>query len=115
MPESEKVRSNSRSSGSDTSVQLPEVERTPPPLMLLGIAVPLSLLLAVAGLFLFGWIAEEAMEQHTMRLDLAVRNWVHQHSSPAMTHAATSRFWGRYSCYHCSFSHCCAGGEQPFG
>lgn len=89
MPKSEKVRSHRRSSASDTNLQLPEIERARAPLMLLGIAVPLSLLLAVAGLFLFGWIAEEVMEQHTMRLDLAVRNWVHQYSSPVMTHAAS--------------------------
>lgn len=68
---------------------LPQAEQTRPPLMLLGIAVPLSLLLAVGGLFLFAWIAEEANEQHTMRFDLAIRNWVHQFSSPAMTRAAT--------------------------
>jgi undecaprenyl-diphosphatase len=68
--------------------QLPEAERRRPPLMLLGIAAPLSLLLAVGGLFLFAWIAEAVMAEHTMRFDLAVRNWVHQYSSPALTTAA---------------------------
>lgn len=69
--------------------KLPEAEVARPPMMLLGIAMPLSLLLAVGGLFLFAWIAEEANEQHTIRFDQAVRNWVHQFSSPGMTRAAT--------------------------
>lgn len=70
------------------STQLPEVERTRKPLMLLGIAVPLSLLLAVGGVFLFAWIAEEVMEQHTVRFDMAVRGWVHHYASPSLTRAA---------------------------
>lgn len=89
MPETEKARGNWRSSFSHPHSHLPEVERTRPPLMLLGLAVPLSLLLAVGGLFLFGWIAEEVAEEHTVRFDLAVRNWVHQYSSPTLTRAAT--------------------------
>jgi undecaprenyl-diphosphatase len=68
--------------------QLPELERTRQPLMLLGVVVPLSLLLATAGLFLFAWIAEEVMQERTLRFDLAVRNWLHQYSSPGLTHAA---------------------------
>jgi undecaprenyl-diphosphatase len=77
--------------------QLPEVERTRQSLVLLGVAVPLSLLLAAAGLFLFAWIAEEVMEEHTMRFDMGVRTWVHQFASPAMTHAAKVASWlGEY-------------------
>lgn len=72
----------------DSHVHLPEAERGRPPLLLLGIAAPLSLLLAVGGLFLFAWIAEAVTEEHTMRFDLAVRSWVHQYSSPALTRAA---------------------------
>ena len=58
--------------------------------MLLGIAAPSSLLLAAGGLFLFAWIAEAVMAEHTMRFDLAVRDWVHQYSSPALTRAAVA-------------------------
>lgn len=74
--------------GSASELQLPEAERARPPLRLLGVAVPLSLLVAVAAVFLFAWIAEEVWEQHSMQADLAVRNWVHQYSSPALTRAA---------------------------
>jgi undecaprenyl-diphosphatase len=72
----------------ESNSHLPEAEQTRPPLTLLGIAVPLSLLLAVGGLFLFAWIAEEVVKEHTLRFDLAVRNWVHQYSSPSLTRAA---------------------------
>jgi undecaprenyl-diphosphatase len=67
---------------------LPEAERGRRPLVLLGVAIPLSLLIAVAALFLFAWIAEEVMEEHTRRFDSAVRGWVHQFSSPWLTSAA---------------------------
>jgi undecaprenyl-diphosphatase len=67
---------------------LPEAERARQPLVLLGIAVPVSLLLAVAGLFLFAWIAGEVMEEHTMRFDLAVRASIHRNASLTMTRAA---------------------------
>lgn len=74
--------------GSTSEMRLPEAERAQPPLRLLGVAVPLSLLVAVAAVFLFAWIAEEVWEQHSMHADLAVRNWVHHYSSPALTRAA---------------------------
>lgn len=81
----------------DSNAQLPAVERQPKPLAFLGVAVPLSLLLAVAGLFLFAWIAEEVMEDHTRRFDTAIRGWIHQWSSPGMTTAANLASWlGEY-------------------
>jgi undecaprenyl-diphosphatase len=49
-------------------------------LLLLG-----ALLAAVVALFVFGWIAEEVMEGDTQRVDLFVRNAVHQHATPALT------------------------------
>jgi len=59
--------------------------------------VPLSLLISIAGLFLFGWIAEEVVKDHTQRFDSAIRGWVHQFSSPAMTTAAKTASWiGEY-------------------
>jgi undecaprenyl-diphosphatase len=67
---------------------LPEAERTRRPFTLLGVAIPLSLLVAVAALFFFAWIAEEVAEDHTRRFDMAVRGWVHQYSSPFLTRAA---------------------------
>lgn len=77
--------------------QLPKVEREEKPLLFLGVAVPLSLLLAIAGLFLFAWIAEEVMEDHTRRFDNAIRGWIHQYSSPSMTTAAQVASWlGEY-------------------
>lgn len=67
---------------------LPEAERGRRPSKLLGVAIPLSLLIAIASLFVFAWIAEEVLEQHTRRFDSAVRDWVHQFSSPWLTGAA---------------------------
>lgn len=67
--------------------QLPKVERAPKP-PLVGLAIPLSLLLAALLLFLFSWIAEEVLENHTRNFDSAIRNAVHQHASPALTRAA---------------------------
>src|SRR5215467_4606614 len=79
------------------NAQLPEVERERKPLALLGVAIPVSLLVAAGGLFLFAWIAEEVMEDNTRRFDTAVRGWVHQYSSPAMTSAAKIASWlGEY-------------------
>lgn len=77
--------------------QLPAVERQPKPLVFLRVAVPLSLVLAAGGLFLLAWIAEEVIEDHTRRFDSAIRSWVHQYSSPAMTTAAQVASWlGEY-------------------
>jgi undecaprenyl-diphosphatase len=81
----------------DLNSQLPEVEREKKPLAFLGLAVPFSLLLAIAALFLFAWIAEEVVEDHTRRLDAAIRGWVHQYSSPTITEAAKAASWiGEY-------------------
>lgn len=74
--------------GSTSDLQLPEAERARPSLMLLSVAVPLSLVVAVGALFLFAWIAKGVWEQHTVRADLAIRDWVHHYSSPALTRAA---------------------------
>jgi undecaprenyl-diphosphatase len=69
-------------------LRLPEAERGRRPFKFLGVAIPLSLLIAVAALFVFAWIAEEVLEDHTRRFDTAVRGWVHQFSSPWLTRAA---------------------------
>lgn len=81
----------------DVNSQLPKAERVEKPLAFLGVAIPLSLLLSVAGLFLLAWIAEEVMEDHTRRFDGAVRSWVHEFASPSMTTAAKTASWlGEY-------------------
>jgi undecaprenyl-diphosphatase len=49
-----------------------------------------SLAVAVLSLFLFGRLASEMREGDTARFDLAVRSWVHQFASPAMTRAMTA-------------------------
>src|SRR5947209_3240561 len=68
--------------------QLPEVEQTPKPDALLGVAIPFSLIVAVLLLLLFGWISEEVLSEHTRNFDTAVRAAIHQYSSPALTRAA---------------------------
>src|SRR5215475_2981428 len=67
--------------------QLPKLERAPKP-PLVGLAIPLSLLLAALLLFLFAWIAEEVLENHTRNFDSSIRNAVHLRASPALTRAA---------------------------
>ena len=69
--------------------QLPKLERAPKP-PLVGLAIPLSLLLAALLLFFFAWIAEEVLENHTRNFDFAIRNAIHQHASPALTRAAVA-------------------------
>jgi undecaprenyl-diphosphatase len=47
--------------------------------------IPLSLLIAVACLFLFSWIAEEMLEQDTRHFDGYLRNAVHHVALPNLT------------------------------
>jgi len=49
-------------------------------LLLLG-----ALLVAVAAVFVFGWLSEEMLEGDTQRVDMFVRTSVHQHSTPGLT------------------------------
>ena len=48
-------------------------------------AIPLSLVIALASLFFFGWIAEEVLDQNTQQFDQAVRGYVHQFATPERT------------------------------
>jgi len=68
--------------------QLPEVEQTPKPDALLGVAIPFSLIIAVLLLLLFAWVSEEVIAEHTRNFDTAVRAAVHEYSSPALTRVA---------------------------
>jgi undecaprenyl-diphosphatase len=47
--------------------------------------IQLSLVIAVACLFLFSWIADEMPEQQTLRFDIRVRDAVHQLATPDLT------------------------------
>ncbi|HTR65969.1 MAG TPA: phosphatase PAP2 family protein [Terriglobales bacterium] len=67
--------------------QLPELETVPKPAAVIESVALLSLGLAVLSLFLFAWIAESVSHDQTRQFDMAVRQAVHQHSSPAMTKA----------------------------
>jgi len=49
-------------------------------LLLLG-----ALLVAVAAVFVFGWLSEEMLEGDTQRVDMFVRTSVHQHATPGLT------------------------------
>ena len=59
--------------------------------------IGIGLLAALLSLFLFGWIAEEMLHGDTAAFDLAVRSWVHQFASPAMTWAMIAISWLGYS------------------
>jgi undecaprenyl-diphosphatase len=69
--------------------QLPDPERAPRRLAIAEAGIGLSLIVALLSLFLFGWIAEEVRHGETASFDLAVRSWIHQFASPAMTRAMT--------------------------
>jgi membrane-associated phospholipid phosphatase len=73
--------------------QLPELERAPKPARLIGTVVPLSLLGAILFLFLFSWLAHEVFEGETTRFDAAVRGWVHQFASSALTQVMFAISW----------------------
>jgi undecaprenyl-diphosphatase len=68
----------------------PEPERQTDSLEILEAGTAVILTIAVGALFLFGWLGEEMLKGATLRFDLAVRDWVHQFASPAMTRAMTA-------------------------
>jgi undecaprenyl-diphosphatase len=84
-------RENALFSGAsrDGIEHLPAQAELPEP-SYLEAGVLLSLAAALLSLFFFAWIAEEMLKGSTVRLDLAVRGWVHQFASPAMTRAMTA-------------------------
>lgn len=55
---------------------------------LVRLAIPAALAIAALAIVLFAWIANEVFLEHSVRFDLAVRAWIHQYSSPALTRAA---------------------------
>ena len=70
-------------------LQVSGTEEVPKPTPLFEAAVILSLVVAVLCLVLFAWLGREMLEGDTLRFDGAIRAWVHQFSSPAMTRAMT--------------------------
>jgi len=71
-------------------IQVSGPEEVPKPTPLFEAAVVLSLVVAVLCLVLFAWLGREMLEGDTLRFDGAIRGWVHQFSSPAMTRAMTA-------------------------
>ena len=65
--------------------QLPEAEQTEKPAALIEWLMLVGLLSAILFLFLFARLAGEMREGETAGFDLAVRGWIHQFASPAMT------------------------------
>ncbi len=70
--------------------QLTDPERAPKRWTIVEAGIGLSLAAALLSLFLFGWIAEEVRHGETANFDLAVRSWIHEFASPAMTRAMTA-------------------------
>jgi undecaprenyl-diphosphatase len=70
-------------------VQVSGPEEVPKPTPLFEAAVILSFGVAVLCLVLFAWLGNEMLAGDTLRFDNAVRSWVHQFASPAMTRAMT--------------------------
>lgn len=64
---------------------LPEPEKEPKPAALIEIATISALAVSIISLLLFAWLAGEMREGDTVKFDAAVRGWVHQFASPAMT------------------------------
>jgi len=66
----------------------PDPERDLKPVGLLSVAVVAGLCMAVLGLVVLGWLAEEVAEGPARGMDLTFRNWLHQHASAGWTRAA---------------------------
>ena len=72
----------------NVNADVPSIEKepvAPPPSMRAVILV--SLAVALAGLALFSWLADEVFAGHTQRFDAAVRGGVHRFASPLLTRA----------------------------
>ena|SRR6267378_2934104 len=66
----------------------PDPEHDLKPVGLLSAAVVVSLCSAVLGLVLLGWLAEEVLSGPARGMDLAFRDWLHQHVTAGRTRAA---------------------------
>lgn len=70
---------------SEPPVQVSGPEEVPRPTALFEAVIVLSLAVSVLSLVLFAWLGREMLEGDTLSFDHAVRSWVHQFASPAMT------------------------------
>ena len=68
-----------------TRLGLNDPELTEKPASLIGVVLSMSLAIAVLGIILFSWIADEMREGDTIRFDDNVRSFVHSFSSPGTT------------------------------
>jgi undecaprenyl-diphosphatase len=68
-----------------TGNPLPEVETAPKPIALMETVTLVSLALAVGSLVLFAWIAGSLSHAWVRNFDFAIRNKIHEYSSPALT------------------------------
>jgi undecaprenyl-diphosphatase len=69
------------------NARLPEPETAPKPIAIVETAIVGSLALAVVATFLFAWIADSVVDQHSRTFDQFVRAAIHHYASPAMTRA----------------------------
>ncbi len=67
--------------------RLPDLETATKPVVVVETAILVSLTVAVFATFLFAWIADSVVDQHSRDFDLAVRTAIHHYASPAMTRA----------------------------
>src|SRR5258708_28415080 len=65
----------------------PHPERDLKPVGFLSVAVVAGLCMAVLGLVVLGWLAEEVAGGPARGIDLTFRNWLHQHASAGWTRA----------------------------
>lgn len=56
----------------------------------LGSLLFAGMLLAIAALFFFGWLADEMLEGDTRYFDETVRNFIHEYASPFLTNVMQS-------------------------
>lgn len=67
------------------TARLSEPETAPKPIVVVETAILGSLTVAVMATFLFAWIADSIVDQHSRNFDIAVRTAIHHYASPAMT------------------------------
>ena len=68
-----------------TKLGLNDPEHSEKPASLISVVLSMSLAIAVLGIILFSWIADEMREGDTIRFDDNIRSFVHSFSSPATT------------------------------
>ena len=67
------------------TARLPEPETPRQPIAVVEAAIIGSLTVAMMATFLFAWIADSVVDQHSRNFDIVVRTAIHHYASPAMT------------------------------